>query len=461
MTLEVYSNPRCLGEKQYVVHQILDGFLGLRYTLVVDEAIKGILIANGTKKVNLNDDFFQQVTKEGWLAPSTLPSLPLQNFHSSVLNIKGYEARLPILYGNNNLSISKDSVELGLDVFGSCFFMLSRYEEMVCKDMDDHGRFPASSSVAFKEGLLSRPLVDEYVELLWEVIHMLWPDLERKSGKIHKYISCDVDHIEDKGVRFPGIIKRLGADLLVRRSFKACLRSVRLFFQVSILQKGEKDPFNTFDFMMDVCERQNLKMAFYFIPRNNKKKIDGEYDIESREIKVLMRKILSRGHEVGYHGSYFSYKDKEMTLAEVRALREVYKSVGGKYDQIQGGRQHYLRWRTGITEKNIEAAGLEYDTTLGYPETIGFRSGTSREYQAYDLAERKTLDLKIRPLLVMDVSLLSDKYMGLSYEAAFDEATRIWEKAKRYNGNFTLLWHNSYLENSDKKNLFGKLIGLA
>ena len=55
----------------------------------------------------------------------------------------------------------------GVDVFGGAFLMLTRYEEVVVPTRDSYGRFPASASVAHREGFLGLPVVDVYVELRW------------------------------------------------------------------------------------------------------------------------------------------------------------------------------------------------------------------------------------------------------------------------------------------------------
>ena len=39
-----------------------------------------------------------------------------------------------------------------VDVLGSIFFLLTRYEEIVIGTRDRHGRFPASASIAGREG---------------------------------------------------------------------------------------------------------------------------------------------------------------------------------------------------------------------------------------------------------------------------------------------------------------------
>ncbi|SHI49902.1 hypothetical protein SAMN04488513_101472 [Pseudozobellia thermophila] len=454
--VEIHTNRICLAEKKYIFQLVLHEFLGVEFVLVLDDNLCDIRIVRNEKKIVLNAAFFQQFIDKKWLSPDTLPSLPLE-FVSADISREN-PTNYPVLYGKAEYKVTDNVIEIGLDVFGSSFFMLSRYEEIIVKAKDSHGRFPVRESIAFKENLLLRPIVDEYVELLWEHLHFLWPSLRRKNETPQTFISCDVDHIWDKGIRFPGIFSRLVADVLKRRSLIRFMDSLRLFFVVNVLGKREKDPFRSFQFMMDECERRKLQMAFYFIPRNEKKGIDGYYDIESEEVVQLMGEIIKRGHEVGYHGSYDSYKDKEKTLEEINLLRKVYRKAGGNPNDIKGGRQHYLRWETGVTEKNWEAAGMEYDSTLGYAEHIGFRCGTAREYNFYDSIERKALNLKIRPLIIMEVSMFNKNYMGLNEEKALATATNLFNKLKTKNVNLTLLWHNSSFETKKRKQTFITLL---
>ena len=77
---------------------------------------------------------------------------------------------LVVLEGVRGVDIAERRIEVPLDIFGSAFFMLTRYEEMVITERDTHGRFPARASIAYREGLLERPIVDEYLELLWAAI---------------------------------------------------------------------------------------------------------------------------------------------------------------------------------------------------------------------------------------------------------------------------------------------------
>ena len=57
--------------------------------------------------------------------------------------------------------------------------MLSRYEEYVDSSRDVHDRFPAKASLAYKEGFLDQPIINEYIELLFACMLCLWPNIKR------------------------------------------------------------------------------------------------------------------------------------------------------------------------------------------------------------------------------------------------------------------------------------------
>ena len=61
------------------------------------------------------------------------------------------------------------------DIMGLTYWMLARIEEIGRTDLDNHGRFPAIASHAFKHGYLARPVVDEWLHLLGQVMQRNWP----------------------------------------------------------------------------------------------------------------------------------------------------------------------------------------------------------------------------------------------------------------------------------------------
>ncbi|MFC2042988.1 DUF7033 domain-containing protein [Chloroflexota bacterium] len=90
---------------------------------------------------------------------------------------------IPILFWGNDCDSSSKFAEvrsdgrlvINVDIIASAFFMLTRLEEPASSIQDDHGRFPASASLAFKQNFLERPIVDEYGLILREWLKVAFP----------------------------------------------------------------------------------------------------------------------------------------------------------------------------------------------------------------------------------------------------------------------------------------------
>lgn len=84
----------------------------------------------------------------------------------------------------------------------------------------------------------------------------------------------------------------------------------------------------------------------------------------------------------------------------------------------------------------LEQAGFSYDSTAGYNDTVGYRSGTS---QAFRLPGTALYEL---PLHIMDTALLSSGRMALSEAAAFERIKEICFHASENGGALTVNWHH-------------------
>lgn len=344
------------------------------------------------------------------------------------------------------------------DLLGFVYWMLARCEELSPEHLDEHGRFPASQSHSAKYGYLHRPLVDEWLALLGEVITRQWPGLKLKAHAFSMQVSHDVDEPSRYAFRsLKGLVRAAGGDLLKRGDFLAALRAplVKWGSRTSI---SPRDPSNTFDWLMTESERHGLISAFYFICGRTEPAKDGDYEIEHPAIRALLRAIHQRGHEIGLHPSYNTFLSEDGVTQEATRLKQVCHEEGIELD-IVGGRMHYLRWRNPSTLNAWEKAGMSYDSTLGYAELPGFRCGTCHEYPAFDPIAQKMLKLRIRPLILMDVTLISPSYMGLEPN---EDARVIVEKLKSacraVGGTFTLLWHNSNFLRVEERTFYSSIL---
>lgn len=436
-----------LNEQYYILDIMLGDFLGLAFDIECydDDVIEiSRLFGSNTEKLTINASFFHKIDL-AWLKSESMPILPLNTWKpkDDGINANLVEPRIPVLYGEPGLIKNDNHFHLNLDVLGSTFFMLSRYEELVCNVRDNHCRFPAFASIAFKAGFLDRPLVNEYLEILWECIRELWPDLIRKNRKFRKLISCDVDHPLDlAGTSLKRTILRVGSRLIRDRNpYLAFYDGLNYVFKKFNCDRFDEYR-NNIDWMMKVNEDAGNKVAFYFIPIQTDKYKEDSNDIRSDKISKLLKHIVDSGHEVGFHPGYKTYNHRENFKQSADALKLALTTKSINFQDI-GGRQHYLMYDIATTPQLWQENGFIYDSSLGYADRAGFRCGVCYEYKMYDLVKREKMNLFQRPLIVMEVTLLSYEELPFDNNQLYNRILSLKEVVKKYNGDFTLLWHNN------------------
>jgi hypothetical protein len=453
--ITVHTPPNYEPERRYAIGVVIGDFLGLEHRVERVDRTDVSLTAGDGRELVLADELFS--TPDGaWLAKESLPSRPLASVNVSRLTPEARvtSPQLPLIFGadptaSGYFTASDRRIEMGVDIFGSVFFMLSRYEEAVGGDRDEHGRFPATESLAGQEGFLDRPIVNEYVEILWACMARLWPSLRRKTRAFRVRPSHDVD-CPAYYAFYPKreILMAAAGDVLKRRSPARALGRLRSWLEVA--RGSARDPFDTFDWLMDRSEERGWISSFNFIAGGETQFDRPRYSLDHDMIRDLVSRIHRRGHEIGFHPSYSTVGDEAEWRAELEALKSV---VPG--ERVRGGRQHYLRFDAPRTWRLWDGAGLEYDSTLVYADRAGFRCGTCYEYTVFDLDMRAPLKLKERPTIVMESTVISDRYMGLGTgREARDFIGALKGKCKAFDGDFAVLWHNSALTDSESEDLY-------
>ena len=347
---------------------------------------------------------------------------------------------------------------INYDILGLTYWMLSRQEEVGRTDLDEHGRFPATASHAFKNGYLERPIVDEWLDILGQVMLRVWPGIKLKQHHFNMKVSHDVDAPTRYGYKsFSGIVRSMGANLLKKGDVKQALLAPLIRLN-SCNMLHPQDPFNTFDWIMDFSEQHAMQSAFYFICGRTHRQYDADYELEAPAIRNLLRRIHYRGHEIGLHPSYNTWQNPHSLAIEAERLKKVCGEEGIVQSEW-GGRMHFLRWEHPTTMLGWEMAVMNYDSTLGYADRPGFRCGTCFEYPAFDPVNLKMLNLRIRPLIAMECTIMADRYMGLGAGlAAFEKFVALKNTCKAVNGSFTLLWHNSQLTSAAERVLYQSVL---
>lgn len=456
--LRVRHPPGYPSERRYVFDVLLTEFLGLDYLAEQAQAADieiSLMEDAGGRRVTTPDVLFSTPPRS-WLKVDSMPQRPLRRrrLAGSRLRPALVSPALPVIYGDaagaGLTREDEDGIRLGIDVFGSAFFMLTRYEELVCPEPDAHGRFPGAASLAAAEGFLDRPIVNEYLELLWSAIVTLWPGLRRRPRQFCLRPSHDIDWRFCTGTTIRQVSKSLFGDMARRRDGPLALRRAGTYVRRR-MGDLDADLCDTFDHLMDATERRGLRGSFYFIAGHTAGEVDGDYALSDPWVGPLLSRIHERGHEIGVHPSYGTYRDQKQTRAEFEALMAACDRMGVG-QPFWGGRQHFLRWENPTTWQNWEDAQLAYDSTLGFADRGGFRCGVCYEYPVFNLATRRALRLRERPLVAMDCALFGP--VGRRSTEALDEVALLTRRCRLFGGDFTLLWHNTRVRSPRERRLF-------
>jgi hypothetical protein len=341
-----------------------------------------------------------------------------------------------------------DSITCFADLPAATLLMLARAEERQEPALDAHSRFAAASSIASRDGFLERPVVDEWGLAFGQAIEALLSGWQPKARSLRANISHDVDEVGlpprlwriQRNASLPWV--RTGWMLLpfdLRHSIQLTVRHrAPLAGSAHFLRTLALSLPNCLELVQAVVTaalRRGLHSAVYW-KASPLGPFDSGYDPRQPQIRGLIEWLRERDVENGVHPGYGTFRCREELQREVEILRN---AIG---EERLGGRQHYLRWCP-ETWVDWENCGLLYDSTVGYPDRVGFRAGTCIPYRPWLLSEDREAQLLEIPLIVMDVTLLES--MNLQRQELLNVVGRLIEKCRAVGGVFTFLCHNTTL----------------
>ena len=412
-----------IAERKYIIYTIFNDFLGLSFDIDFSGQSEDYILSFGNKRLIIEDAFWNIYPEPlDYLNDNFLPKVQYSTNQFIV------EKDIPVLYGSEAVTVSEDTINCKIDIFASVFFMLTRWEEYVNSIRDAHNRFPGIESSAYKNDFLHRPIVNEYVEMLWNMLVNLGYEGKRKNRKFELILTHDVDILKtEKKLNLRAIV----GDLLKRKDFRSAY-----YRMLAIV----KDPLNTFTFLMDVSESIGVKSHFYFMSVSDRIGINEMKNyLNSKKFYHLVKEIKLRGHIIGFHPGYFSYNDENQWQKEKQILE---KALGFP---VFEGRQHYLMMDVSKTLPIWDNQGMEKDSTLSYADREGFRCGTGDCFQVFNFLSRNKLSLVEMPLIVMEGSLKT--YQNATADKAKEILNYYIGVGKKYKMCTTFLFHNSSFNN--------------
>ena len=414
MNLLIYAH-KDSSRLGYVLDILLTEILGIPYDLTHDtQQFKNF----SGPKINYSEKPFRD--KSIWIIPH--PVIFEKNIIKQDITVSEWDGRKIFFQTPCGGSFL-------FDIFAACFYLLSRYEEYLSFRADKYGRFEAAQSLAFRNGFLNEPVVNQWAEKFRNILIATYPGLTYQS-KDFKYISTiDVDNAW--AYLHKGFLRTTGAFVksILRFDFHDFIR------RLHTLSGADRDPYYSFDYLKEQEGKYGFNSVYFFLT--------GKYGRYDKNISVrreaLKNLILDKfkSAEAGIHPSYNSNKKYDILDQEVSEFSSLINAP------VKKSRQHFLVIRFPETFRRLIKSGIKEDYSLGYSSAPGFRAGICTPFKFYDLSEEKVTDLNLIPFNVMDVTL--KEYMGLQPDEAINKIKEMVLKVKNVNGTFVSLWHNESL----------------
>ena len=309
------------------------------------------------------------------------------------------------------------------DMVYNTFFFISRAEELINPQRDEHGRFAAKYSLLSQHNRLMIPLVDEYARMLIKLLDLPLPT--PSFSKI--YLTHDIDSI----AQYRHLRGAVGG--IIRGEWRKVIASQ---------QDIHNDPAFTFPWLISQDKKVKGAECIYFVKDTLGKKYDyPQYNLRGKDFALVKQTLETSGAKIGLHSSYYG--------------------IHGNENWTKGGhRSHYLRCSIDQMQA-LADAGIRDDFTMLFPDQVGFRLQTTRPVRWINPKTMQLTNLVLHPLTVMDCTLSNTNYMNLSEDEAYFECQRLFEKVHQNAGEIVLLWHNTNpTGNIYHRSLYPKLLAL-
>lgn len=333
-----------------------------------------------------------------------------------------------------------------LDLVGGAYRLLTLMDEsnIEQKARDRFGRFTVSALPEERSRSALAPLVESHAKALGEAIRQYsqalfehaacrWP-----GGHRHALVlTHDCDH------PFLGAPLEVAANLAKAILYRSWVHARLMRLGMRYVFHAEQDPFALLQAWQDWESKRNLRGTFY-LPLRPKGVDFDRNDCKSTvaasvtDWKQILR-MAEDGWEFGLHAS-IHMKDHPLAF---KVARE--RLVERLRHDVRGVRHHYfaLNWSQPYLSHRLHAeAGFEYDSSIAFHDSPGFRSGTCLPYAAFDPVENRELPLRLLPCTLMDGHILSSK--GDAEKQAADvlhRAVEIISVVRESGGVLVLNWH--------------------
>ncbi len=322
--------------------------------------------------------------------------------------------------------VKHENTALPFDIFAATFYLLTRYEEYLPHVKDSLGRFPANESVAYTNDFLQDPVVDKWAYKFMNVLLDKYPNLEFEKRKFS--VRPIVSVSQTFAYKNKGLLRSIGGGF--KDLWKLKLEELTDRFKVFI--GLQKDPYDTFDFIINLQKdkKRKTKVLFGVGDYSNYEKNVGHNHPKHRTLIKHIADYIDVGLKVSYEAICdLSILNKEKQRIEAILNRRLKYSLCSFFKiKLPEAYRHFIELE------------IEEDYSMGYSAFSGFRAGTCTPFMFYDL------DYEVQtPLKVYSFCFSGDgrKFEVDSEEAARNEILMYIKKIKEVEGTFIPVFSNT------------------
>jgi len=319
--------------------------------------------------------------------------------------------------------------DIPFDIFAASFYLLSRYEEYLPHQLDEHERYNYKNSLLIQHNLFNKPIIEIWIEKFKTTLQNRFPDLEFEERKFYFEPLIDVSMarlFESKSLLrsfFGGL-----NDLVHLRLRKFWLRNKVIIF-------GKADPFDTFDKILQIKKKYKHPLTFFHLLAPYSL-FDHNVSMNKHKYQTEI-KFLADYADTGLLTSYYAVDNEEMIEKEIKSLENII------HKPIHKVRAHFNRIKIPTTYQIYNDEELKDDYSMGYNHKIGFRAGTSVPFKFYDIENETETHLLLHPTVISDIML---KYQyKLKPKKAMKILLEEGEIIRQYKGHFYPVFHNFIL----------------
>ncbi|MBP5664327.1 MAG: polysaccharide deacetylase family protein, partial [Bacteroidales bacterium] len=299
---------------------------------------------------------------------------------------------------------------------------------------DQHGRIVHEQSFVVRHQLHKQATVQRIALHYKNILSTQQPGFKWKEKTYRFLPTFDIDiAYAFKGKTFFHFCGALGKAILSLQWGRA-KQIIKAQFQQDF-----QDPYDVYDIEKQLCEQHQLQPLYFFLI-SRRTQYDRNISPHSPHFSALVQRLKTYA-SIGLHPSYHS-KNQEDIIKEKKTLEEK-----GQV-KIQSSRQHFLKVKFPDTFRNLIAAGITDDYSLGFYDRIGFRNGMAIPFPFFDVKDNKTTKLMLHPLLMMDSAAVQELGMEEKYQK---EISKLIQEGKTVGGEMTALWHSNFMPHGSKQ----------